>query len=151
MTEPAMVPGQVDGLAEPDVLPSPTPVSAPYYAAAARGELVFQRCGNGHPFLYPRSLCPVCHSTQLTWEPSSGRGAIVTFAPVNRPPWNEIERATPYVVVLVRLDEGPQLMSTLENADPSDVRIGQAVRAVFEPVDEDVALVRFVPAGRNER
>ena len=29
----------------------------PYFAAAARG-IVFQRCANGHPFLYPRLVCP---------------------------------------------------------------------------------------------
>jgi uncharacterized protein len=137
----------LDGLADPETLPSPTAVSAPYFAAAARGELIFQRCDRGHAFLYPRSLCPSCHSSELTWERSAGRGEVVTFAPVHRPPWDDLLRPVPYVVVLVRLAEGPQLLSTLERVDPGDVRIALPVRAVFEQIDEEVGLVRFAPVG----
>lgn len=133
-------------LHDPDALPVPSAVTAPYFAAAARGELIFQRCDRGHAFLYPRSLCPVCHSTQLTWEPASGRGEILSFATVHRPPWDSLPRSTPYVVVLVGLGEGPQLLSTLERIAPADVRIGMAVEAAFEKVSEDLGLVRFVPA-----
>lgn len=143
---------RLEGLADPETLPSPTPVSEPYFAAAARGELVFQRCDAGHAFLYPRSVCPTCHSTELTWERSADEGEVVTFAPVYRPPWNDLARPVPYVIALVALDEGPQLLSTLEGVDPPAVHIGLRVRAVFEPVDEDVGLVRFVTAdSRSER
>lgn len=138
---------ELEGLADPETLPAPTAVSAPYFAAAARGELIFQRCDRGHAFLYPRSLCPSCHSAALTWERSSGRGEVVTFAAVHRPPWNDLTRPVPYIVVLVRLAEGPRLLSTLERVRPGDGRVGLAVRAVFEQIDEDMGLVRFVPAG----
>lgn len=136
---------ELDGLADPGALPTPTPISAPYFAAAARGELLFQRCARGHAFLYPRSLCPSCHSAELVWERSAGHGEVVTFAPVHRPPWNDLSRPTPYVVALVRLDEGPQLLSTIERVDPDQVHVGLRVEAVFESVGEDVGLVRFVP------
>ncbi|UJA22045.1 DNA-binding protein [Thermoleophilia bacterium SCSIO 60948] len=136
---------QFDELADPEALPVPNAVSAPFFAAAAGGELVFQRCARGHAFLYARSLCPVCHSTDLTWESSAGRGEVVTFSVVHRPPWNDLPRPVPYVVALVRLDEGPQLLSTIEGTEPGEVRIGQAVQAGFERVDEAVGLVRFHP------
>jgi uncharacterized protein len=142
MTEPRR-PGELDGLADPGALPVPNEVSAPFFASATRGELVFQRCERGHAFLYPRSVCPSCHSADLTWELSVGRGEIVTFSVVHRPPWNDLSRAVPYIVVLVRLDEGPQLLSTLEGVEPSAVHIGQQVQAAFEHVDEDIGLVRF--------
>lgn len=133
-------------LHDPDALPVPSAVTAPYFAAAARGELIFRRCERGHAFHYPRSLCPVCHSTQLTWERASGRGEVVSFAAVHRPPWDSLPRSTPYVVVLVVLDEGPQLLSTLERIEPADVRIGMVVEAAFERVSEELGLVRFLPA-----
>jgi uncharacterized protein len=142
MTEPTG-PGELDGLADPDALPAPNEVSAPFFASAARGELVFQRCERGHAFLYPRSVCPSCHSAELAWESSAGRGEIVTFAVVHRPPWDDLARPVPYVVVLVRLDEGPQLLSTLEGVEPAAVHIGQRVQAAFEHVEEDLGLVRF--------
>lgn len=77
-----------EGLHDPDALPQLNDVNRPYFAAAARGELIFQRCANGHPFLYPRLLCPTCHSQDLTWETSAGAGEVITYAPVHRPPWN---------------------------------------------------------------
>lgn len=133
-------------LADPDTLPTVTDVSAPFFAAAALGELRHQRCDRcALAFLYPRARCPGCHTDTLSWERSAGRGWVVSFAPVHRVPWNEFPRPVPYTVVLVRLDEGPQLMSTLEGVDPSDVEIGMAVRAVFERVRDDLGLVRFVP------
>lgn len=133
-------------LADPDTLPTPTDISAPFFAGAARGEVHHQRCDAcGLAFLYPRARCPACHAERLTWRRSAGRGEIVSFAPVHRVPWNEFPRPVPYTIVLVRLDEGPQLMSTLEDADPADVVIGARVRAAFERVREDLGLVRFVP------
>lgn len=134
------------GLADPEALPRPGPVSAPYFEAAARGELLFQRCASGHAFLYPRMLCPVCHERRLDWERAGGGGEVVTFAVVHRPPWDELPRPLPYVIVLVRLDEGPQLLSTLEGVDHQRVRIGMRVTAAFETVGERLGLVRFVPA-----
>lgn len=142
MTEPTR-PGELDGLADLHALPVPNEVSAPFFASAARGELVFQRCKRGHAFLYPRSVCPSCHSGDLAWESSAGRGEIVTFSVVHRPPWNDLSRSVPYCVVLVRLDEGPQLLSTLEGVEPGAVHIGQRVHAAFERVEEDIGLVRF--------
>lgn len=134
------------GLYDPDVLPVLDEVNRPYFAAAARGELIFQRCAAGHAFLYPRIVCPVCHSDQLSWQTAAGTGEVVSFAPVHRPPWDSFGRARPYLVVLVRLDEGPQMMSSLEGMPVDQVRIGQRVQAAFEPVSDEIALVRFHPA-----
>ena len=136
----------LDGLADPDAHPVPDSISGPYFEAAARGELRFQRCSAGHPFLYPRRLCPRCHSRELSWEASAGAGEVVSFAAVHRPPWDDPGRPVPYVIVLVRLDEGPQLMSTLERIAPEEVEIGMRVSAAFERLSEDLGLVRFVPA-----
>lgn len=85
----------LDGLHDPEALPPLTDVNRPYFAAAARGVLVFQRCANGHPFLYPRLVCPVCHDGELAWETAAGTGEIVSFAPVYRPPWDSFRAASP--------------------------------------------------------
>ncbi|HTK62914.1 MAG TPA: OB-fold domain-containing protein [Pseudonocardia sp.] len=133
-------------LHDPEALPRLDEVNRPYFAAAARGELIFQRCVNGHPFLYPRLLCPTCHSEELAWESAAGTGEVVSFAPVHRPPWNSFPRQDPYLIVLVRLDEGAQLMSSLEGVAIDEVAIGLKVRATFEQVNDELGLVRFVPA-----
>lgn len=140
------VESSLEGLHDPDALPLLSDVNRPYFAAAARGELIFQRCANGHPFLYPRLLCPMCHSEDLAWETSAGTGEVISYAPVHRPPWNSFPRQEPYLIVLVRLDDGAQLLSSLEGVALDEVSIGARVRAAFEHVSDEIGLVRFLPA-----
>jgi uncharacterized OB-fold protein len=139
----------LDGLADQRVLPEPDGVSAPFFAAATRGELTFQRCAAGHPFLYPRPACPVCGSRELGWERAGGGGEIISFAAVHRPAWNDLERPAPVVLIVVRLEEGPRMLSTLEKASAEQARIGLPVQAAFERIREGLGLVRFTPADRS--
>lgn len=132
MTEP----GWLTGLHDPEALPTLDETNRAYFAAAARGEFILQRCSAGHAILYPRLVCPVCHDDQREWEQTSGAVEVVSHAPVHRPPRRSFGRSRLCLVVLVRLDEGPPLMTTLERVAIEDARIGQRVHT---------ALVRFVP------
>ncbi len=136
----------LEGLADPAVLPRVDEVNRGHFEAAALGRLAVRECsGCGLLFHYPRPFCPRCHSSELTWTDVSGDATVLVAAVVSRPPWNDLPRATPYTVVVVRLAEGPQMVSTVEGCDPSTVAAGMAVRAAFERVG-DIGLVRFVPA-----
>ncbi|MFZ2176695.1 MAG: zinc ribbon domain-containing protein [Rhodococcus sp. (in: high G+C Gram-positive bacteria)] len=134
------------GLADPAVLPRVDEVNRGHFEAAAEGRLAVRRCTScGALFHYPRPYCPHCHSDALVWENLSGRGTVLVAAPVHRPPWDDLPRSVPYTVVIVRLDEGPQLLSTVEQLEPADVVPGLPVQAAFERVGA-LGLVRFVPA-----
>lgn len=134
------------GLADPRVLPRVTDLNRPFFAAAAEGRLVLPSCDAcGAVFFYPRLACPACHSRELAWVEASGRGTVRVAAPVHRPPWDDLARPVPYAVALMQLEEGPTMLSTVEDIDPSEVRAGLAVQAAFEGVAEGVGLVRFVP------
>lgn len=137
----------VEGLADPRVLPRVTDVNRPFFAAAARGQLVLPRCARcAAVFFYPRPACPTCHGRDISWIDASGRGIVRVAVPVHRPPWDDLPRVSPYVVALVQLAEGPTMLSTIEGAEPDAVSAGLAVRAVFERVGGDVGLVRFAPS-----
>ncbi|MCX6465708.1 Zn-ribbon domain-containing OB-fold protein [Pseudonocardia alni] len=136
----------LDGLADPEVLPRVDEVNRGHFEAAAQGRLAVRQCtACDLLFHYPRPFCPRCHSAQLRWTDVSGEATVVVAAVVSRPPWNDLPRAAPYPVVIVRLAEGPQMLSTVEHCDPASVVPGMAVRAAFERVG-DIGLVRFVPA-----
>ena len=127
-------------------IPTPDADTDAYWAAAREGRLLIARCaGCGRAHHYPRPFCPRCHCAQLRWTDVSGEATVVVSAVVSRPPWNDLPRAAPYPVVIVRLAEGPQMLSTVEHCDPASVVPGMAVRAAFERVG-DIGLVRFVPA-----
>lgn len=101
-----------------------------------------QRCGGcGAHLFIPRSFCPVCRSTDLSWVPTGGRGAIVTYTVVGRAQTPAF--TTPYVVAVVRLDEGCEMMTNIVDCTPDEVTIGAPVEVSWLPVDADITLPCF--------
>lgn len=120
-----------------------------YWAGLARGALLLQHCLDcGSIQFYQRALCGRCLSARVEHRPASGRGIIYSFSTVHRPPSAEFKEDIPYTVVLVELAEGPRMISTLVDAPPETVRIGQAVEIVYEPATPEIALPRFRPVDR---
>lgn len=128
-------------------LPSPNPLTAPYWQAARQGELTLPRCTVCARFhSYPRVACPHCGCRHLAWQPVAGRGEVYSFTVVNRAPSKGFEELVPYVVAVIALDEGPHLMTRLVQIVPADVRIGMRVQVVFERQDDETTLPVFKPA-----
>ena len=125
--------------------PPPDPELAPYFAAAAEGRLVVQRCDAcGHAQLYPRLDCVRCRST-VHWEDASGFARVYSFTVIRQHFARTFRHLLPLVVALVDLDEGPRLMTNLIEVDPDDVRVGMRVEVRFERVADDAALALFAP------
>jgi len=115
-----------------------------YWAGLGRGELLLQHCrACGHVQFYQRAMCGRCLSGEVEHRPASGRGRIYSFSTVYRPPSPEFKEDVPYTVILVELAEGPRMLSTLIDAPPETVAIGQAVEIVYERITPEVTLPRF--------
>jgi uncharacterized protein len=131
--------------------------SRPFWAAAARGELRIQACAVcgrlRHP---PRPMCPECRSLETEWRQLSGRAAIWSFVVVHPPVLPAYAEYAPYPVIVVALDEDPDLRmvgNVVSRADapinsvaPASLRIGQAVHVEFVEID-GVHLPRWVLEG----
>jgi len=102
---------------------SPSPDAAPFWAAAARHELLLPYCAPcaGH-FFYPRAFCPSCGSRSVEWRPVSGRGTLYTFCIQYRSNLPGFVDAGPFVTAIVELAEGPRLMSLLSGCPPTRPR-----------------------------
>ncbi len=130
----------------PRPLPSPNALTAPYWRAAQQGKLKLPRCEACARFhFYPRSACPHCGSTQLTWQAVSGKGEVYSFTVVHRAPSLGFKEHVPYVVAVVTLAEGPHLMTRLTAVQPETVHIGLLVQVDFERQDEEITLPVFGP------
>jgi uncharacterized OB-fold protein len=116
-------------------LPTPSELTQGFWEAAARGELVVQRCdGCGLLRHYPQPMCAACHSTDWTWTPVSGRGVVYTFTVTHQafhPAW---AGAVPYAVATVELEEGVRMVADLPAEDTDDVAIGLPVEVFFDEV-----------------
>ncbi len=131
-------------MSAPKPLPRIDDDTRAYWAGLVRGELLLQHCLNcGFVQFYQRALCGRCLGASLEHRPASGRGTIYSFSTVHRPPSAEFKDDVPYTVVLVELREGPRMLSTLVDAPPGSVAIGQAVEIVYERVTPEITLPRF--------
>jgi uncharacterized protein len=125
--------------------PKPTPLSTPFWDAAREGRLVLQRCAVCGAFRWtPQVLCTVCHAETYAWTEVSGRGRVYSFSIVHRPPTAEFE--APYVVAVVELEEGPQMLTNIVGCPPDAVRVDMPVEVAFEPLGEEITVYRFRPA-----
>jgi uncharacterized OB-fold protein len=135
----------IDGSALPGAAPEVSADNRPFWDAATEDRLVLPRCRSCGSFIwYPRSFCPVCHDTDVEWYEASGRGTVYSFTVAFRGPgpWSA---HVPYVIAYVELEEGPRVLTNLVGIDPETVRIGDPVRAVFEPAGATKVL-RFTAA-----
>jgi uncharacterized OB-fold protein len=111
-------------------------VTEPWWDATRSRRLVVQRCDAcGHHQHYPRALCTACSSTSLSFVEARGTGSVYSYTVVHRSPHPAF--TPPYVVALVRLDEGPVLLTNITGCAPEDVRCDMRVRVAWEPPLED--------------
>ena len=66
----------------------------------------------------------------------SGRGEVYSYTTVHAPPAG-FEKFAPYMVALVRLDEGPLITAQLTDVDEAEVKIGMKVEMVTRVIRED--------------
>jgi uncharacterized OB-fold protein len=127
-------------------VPPPDLVTAPYWRHAGEGKFALPRCGScGRHHFYPRGACPHCGSTQIAWSEASGRGEVYSFSVVHRAPGPAFKDDVPYVVAIVKTDEGPHLLSRVVGVAPGAVKIGMRLKVSVQKVSE-VFLPVFSPA-----
>lgn len=140
----------------------------PYFEAAAQGKMIVRQCGECGMLRYPTgTACPWCSSMKADWAEVSGRGTIHSYEIVTQAIQPGFRDWIPYAVVLVELDEqrgvptpdeALRVLANLVTAEfqpeaEANVAIGKRVQAVFQPLDEGLALPQFMltdepPQGR---
>jgi uncharacterized OB-fold protein len=131
----------------PRPVPQPDEDSAPFWEAAARHELVIQRCAScgtlRHP---PRPMCPTCRSTETTWVRASGRGRVWSWVVAHPPVLPAFADKVPYNVVVIQLEEGIRMIGNLLDVPPGQITEGMKVTVDFEDVEDGVSLPAWRPA-----
>jgi uncharacterized protein len=127
-------------------IPVPTVETAPYWEGCRQHQLRIQRCcACGQYQFFPRLYCAKCFGQLIEWVNSSGRAKVLSFTIVRRPVSPAFAREVPYVVALVTLEEGPQMMTNIVECAPEDVRIDMPVEVVFDDWTETISIPKFRP------
>ncbi|MCS7325344.1 MAG: Zn-ribbon domain-containing OB-fold protein [Thermoflexales bacterium] len=102
-----------------------------------RYQLVGEICPHcGTKIFPPRDVCPACEGEAKTPFTFSGRGEVYSFTTIHSAPAG-FEKYVPYVVALVRLEEGPLVTAQLTDVEEKDVYIGMPVEMVTRVLRED--------------
>jgi len=127
--------------------PHPNVETQRFWDGTAQGRIELPECDDcGFIAWYPRSICPDCQSTNMTWQTMSGNGTVYTFSVTRAGGGRAWKEHLPFVVAYVQLDEGPTMMTNIVDCDPDTVEVGMAVTAVFDDTGEGTSIVRFAPA-----
>jgi uncharacterized OB-fold protein len=112
------------------------PVTAPFFAGAARGELLIPRCASCAAFVwYPADACS-CGARSPEWTRVSGRGTLFSWALVHRAFLPAFADKVPFVTALVALEEdaGVRIPTYIVDARPESLVADQAVVVDFRPL-----------------
>jgi hypothetical protein len=157
VTEAGRARGGADAGGAAPLLPIIDHENAPFFEGALRGELRVQRCpATGRLLFPPRARSPWAPRSAPEWVAVSGRGTIWSFVVAHPPLLPYYAALAPYPVVAVALEEDPSVRlignlvarrgGAISEVDPAAIRIGAPVRAVFERVADEIALVRWMLA-----
>lgn len=124
-------------------LPKIDSLNQGFWENCQAGKLSVQHCKACGDMRYPPSpVCPRCLSADQDWRVVSGDGTLESWVDFHRAYWDGFAGDLPYRVCLVRLAEGPVMVSNL--VGPSDnAAIGAAVGVVFDAVTPEVTLPKF--------
>ncbi|HEY0941978.1 MAG TPA: Zn-ribbon domain-containing OB-fold protein [Steroidobacter sp.] len=133
-------------------LPAVHPWSQAFWDGTRRKQLLIQRCCFcKRNVFYPRLYCPHCFAAELEWVPASGRGTVYTYTVVHNNAPSAFAADVPYVVAVIRLDEGVQMLSNLVDCSAEELCCGLPVEVTFEKLDETFTLPKFRPVRPPER
>jgi uncharacterized OB-fold protein len=135
-------------MAAPGVKPVPVPTkeTQPYWDGCKQHELRVQKCAAcDHHQFYPRLYCTTCMSDRVEWIKTLGRAKVLSYTIIYRPVTQAFAGNVPYVVALVTLDEGPQMMTNIVGCEPEKVHIGMPVQVTFDDWTEEISVPKFKP------
>ena len=110
--------------------PQPDPDTEAFWAAARDHRLLIGSCSDcGEKHYYPRSMCPHCGSTNVSFIEASGNGEIYSYSVLRR-------ADPPYAIAYVTLEEGPTMMTNIIETDFDTLSVGQKVVLKFSPTED---------------
>ena len=104
----------------------------------SRYNLVGTKCLNCNQVYFPpRNLCPKCRrESKIVEHKLEGKGIVLTYTTIHVSP-EGFGKQAPYIMAIVKLDEGPKLTTQIVNCSPEEMKIGMRVEAVFRKIKED--------------
>ncbi len=119
--------------------------SEPFWEATKNKKFVIQRCReSGQAQFYPRPVSIATGRNTVEWEEIDGKGSLYTYS-VMCMGFGELRKSAPYLVGVVRLDAGADILANIVNCDIEAVKIGMRLRPYWMPIEDGRHLLMFEP------
>ncbi|MEM2974717.1 MAG: Zn-ribbon domain-containing OB-fold protein [Candidatus Micrarchaeia archaeon] len=96
-------------------------------------------------FFPVRKICPLCRRKgKMSEKKFKGTGTVFSYTTVFSPPAG-FDLRTPYVLALIKLDDGPNILGMIDDAKPEEVYVGARVEKIYRKwIDEsDGGLIHY--------
>jgi uncharacterized protein len=118
----------------------------PFWDACREHKLVLQRCkATGQCFFPPAPVSPFTGRPEWEWITASGRGTLWSWVVFHQGYFPGMKDELPYPVVMVKLDEGPYLLTNIDGMGVEDLTIGMRTSVRFPGGPEGFVLPQFGP------
>lgn len=127
--------------------PKPRSFSRPFWDGTRDKKLMIQYCRKSGKYqFFPHANSIYTGRRDLEWREVSGKGEVFTYTVARRarPPFQGQE---PFLIAMVTLDEGVNVMGNMVNCDLDQIRIGLRVVPYWHPLSNGTHLLMFQPAG----
>jgi len=104
-------------------------INETHWNGLKQGKLMFQSCSCGNRWLPPRHNCPACLGEDWQWETARGGAKVLSWVVFHVAYHPEFQEKLPYNVAIVKLEEGPQMITNIIG-DTTNLAVGDQV--VFE-------------------
>ncbi|MCC6434200.1 MAG: OB-fold domain-containing protein [Acidimicrobiales bacterium] len=132
-------------LPEDWALPAPTAITEAWFTSRTIAVQTCAECGSRqHP---PEELCHRCGAMSFTYPALSPNGTLHSYTVAHYAVNRALAPHVPYAVVLVSLDDAPELrvIGNMPGVPIEDIRIGMPVVAIWEEHHADDASVVHLP------
>lgn len=137
------------------LLPHVDEINEPFWRGCREGELRMQRCPvTGRLIFPPRPVNPWSPRDKALWTTVSSTGTIWSVIAPHAPLMLDFTGLAPYNAIVVALDEDPTIRlvgnlvpeagAAINAIAYDDIEIGTAVQVVFEYINDDITLPRWV-------
>lgn len=117
-----------------------------FWEAAKDGRLLLQKCRDtGKCFHPPAPVSPFTGRPHWDWIEASGKGELWSFVVFHQGYFDGMKDELPYPVAMVKLDEGPFLLTNLWDMGADEARIGMRLSVRFPGGPDGLVLPQFGP------